>query len=39
MKAELYGAAWDGRPISTGKADALIKQAERTAVGRRRLLA
>ena len=27
MKAELYGAARDGRPISVGKADALIKEA------------
>ena len=27
MKAELYGAAWGGRPISVGKADALIKEA------------
>ena len=27
MQAELYGAAWDGRPISVGKSDALIKEA------------
>jgi hypothetical protein len=27
MKTELYGAAWGGRPISAGKADALIKEA------------
>ncbi len=28
MKAQLYGAAWGGRPISSGKADALMKQAD-----------
>jgi len=28
MQAQLYGAAWDGRPVSVGKADALIKEAD-----------
>jgi hypothetical protein len=28
MKTQLYGGAWDGRPISIGKADALIKEAD-----------
>ena len=28
MKTQLYGAAWDGRPISVAKAEALIKEAD-----------
>jgi hypothetical protein len=27
MKDELYGAAFDGRPISAGEADSLIRSA------------
>jgi hypothetical protein len=37
MKTELYGAAWDGRPISAGKANALIKEANELLSGAARL--